>query len=218
MASCDWDSANPFLHTPALHSSLPPPTDAGTHANLGFTFHLMGRHEAAIEAYHQALALQPTFSFAADMLSRAMEDYTMAGDGDGGDERMGAAGEGGGGVSLRTCSSTSGAAIWSSPTDTRHVAPTSCAARDHKIIVRYISRARAKAAVKLLVYNWLLLFLILCLLPLVSIPPLESTFWRPSRSAAPPAPPSQCPQCTACKSCTPGLCSQTRNWKRSMRT
>lgn len=82
------------------HSILPfppPPTDAGTHANLGFTFHLMGRHEAAIEAYHQALALQPTFSFAADMLSRAMEDYTMAGDGDGGDERMGAAGEGGGG-------------------------------------------------------------------------------------------------------------------------
>ena len=55
------------------------PTDACTHASIGFTLHLMNRVGEAIDQYHKALALQPTFSFCSDMLSRAMDDYTASG-------------------------------------------------------------------------------------------------------------------------------------------
>ncbi len=55
------------------------PTDAGTHANLGFTLHLMERYDEAISAYHKALSLQPTFSFCAEMLTRALQDSLAAG-------------------------------------------------------------------------------------------------------------------------------------------
>ncbi len=57
------------------------PTDACTHASIGFTLHLMERPGEAVEEYHKALALQPTFSFAADMLSRAMGDALAQGGG-----------------------------------------------------------------------------------------------------------------------------------------
>ena len=55
-------------------------TDAGTHANIGFTLHLMGRYSEAINEYHIALAHQPTFSFCSDMLSKALNDYSQAGE------------------------------------------------------------------------------------------------------------------------------------------
>ena len=51
------------------------PSDAHTHAHVGFTLHLLQRYNDAINAYHKALALQPTFSFCSDMLLRAMQDY-----------------------------------------------------------------------------------------------------------------------------------------------
>ena len=50
------------------------PSDAGTHASIGFTLHLSQNFDEAITAYHKALALQPTFTFCSEMLSRAMED------------------------------------------------------------------------------------------------------------------------------------------------
>jgi len=50
------------------------PLDAATHAGIGFTLHLQRRVGAAIAAYHRALALQPTFTFCAEMLGRAMLD------------------------------------------------------------------------------------------------------------------------------------------------
>jgi anaphase-promoting complex subunit 6 len=77
------------------------PDNSQTHAQLGFTMHLMGRcachasyaymlrniwnpcsvhrHEAAIESYHKALALRPTDAFITDMLTRAFEDAIKSG-------------------------------------------------------------------------------------------------------------------------------------------
>lgn len=39
-----------------------------------------GRFDEAISAYHKSLAFQPTFSFAAEMLTRAMQDRLSVGE------------------------------------------------------------------------------------------------------------------------------------------
>lgn len=52
------------------------PTDAGLHANIGFTLHLSGRFNEAISEYHHSLALQHS-PFCADMLTRAMKDFVL---------------------------------------------------------------------------------------------------------------------------------------------
>ncbi len=54
------------------------PTDAGLHANIGFTLHLSGRFNEAISEYHHSLALQHS-PFCADMLTRAMKDVVAHG-------------------------------------------------------------------------------------------------------------------------------------------
>ena len=50
------------------------PSDPNTHASIAFTLHLMRQFDNAITSYHRALALQPTFTFCIDMLSKAMGD------------------------------------------------------------------------------------------------------------------------------------------------
>lgn len=50
------------------------PNDSGTHANMAFSLHLMKRFDEAITHYHKALALQPTYTFCSEMLSRAIQD------------------------------------------------------------------------------------------------------------------------------------------------
>ena len=50
------------------------PSDPNTHASIAFTLHLMKQFDSAITSYHRALALQPTFTFCIDMLSKAMGD------------------------------------------------------------------------------------------------------------------------------------------------
>jgi len=50
------------------------PTSAGTYANLAFAYHLLQNFDEAVNFYHRALALQPTYSFCSDMLSRALKD------------------------------------------------------------------------------------------------------------------------------------------------
>jgi len=52
------------------------PNDANCYASVGFTFHLMQRFDMAVSSYHQALAIQPNFTFCSDMLSRAMDDMS----------------------------------------------------------------------------------------------------------------------------------------------
>lgn len=50
------------------------PVSAGTHANLAFAYHLLQNFDEAITCYHRALALQPTYTFCSEMLSRALKD------------------------------------------------------------------------------------------------------------------------------------------------
>ena len=50
------------------------PNDSNTHASIGFTLHLLKKFDNAIDSYHRALALQPTFTFCIDMLNKAMHD------------------------------------------------------------------------------------------------------------------------------------------------
>lgn len=47
------------------------------YVRAGFTLHLMRRLDAAINCYHQALALQPKLVFCAEMVNRAMEDMML---------------------------------------------------------------------------------------------------------------------------------------------
>lgn len=41
---------------------------------MGYTQHLMGNVDGAIESYHQALGIKPDDSFSGEMLDRALED------------------------------------------------------------------------------------------------------------------------------------------------
>eukprot|EP00947_MAST-08B_sp_MAST-8B-sp1_P003049 g3049.t1 len=54
------------------------PRRAATYAALGFTRHLQGMLDAAIDHYHKALGLKPEDAFASDMLSRALTDVVKA--------------------------------------------------------------------------------------------------------------------------------------------
>ncbi len=54
------------------------PGRAGTHAALGFTLHLAGDVDGAVESYHAALGLRPSDAFAAAMLSEALADGAAA--------------------------------------------------------------------------------------------------------------------------------------------
>ena len=49
------------------------PRNASTLVALGFTNHLGGNLDTAIEIYHKALAMKPNHSFASEMLSRALK-------------------------------------------------------------------------------------------------------------------------------------------------
>lgn len=50
------------------------PRRASTYTALGFTRHIQGNFDAAVEHYHQALGIRPTDTFASEMLRRALED------------------------------------------------------------------------------------------------------------------------------------------------
>mmetsp|Transcript_11346 Transcript_11346/g.14819 ORF Transcript_11346/g.14819 Transcript_11346/m.14819 type:complete len:121 (-) Transcript_11346:276-638(-) len=45
-----------------------------SHAALGFTMHLMGDVDGAIDSYHHALSLQPEDAFCNEMLNVALQD------------------------------------------------------------------------------------------------------------------------------------------------
>eukprot|EP01035_Chromulina_nebulosa_P019683 gene19683-25602_t len=50
------------------------PNDADVHGNIAFTYHLARRFDEAIASYHNAVALKPQFTFAIEMLQKAMND------------------------------------------------------------------------------------------------------------------------------------------------
>ena len=52
------------------------PHCATTHALRGFTLHLQGCFDEAIDTYHRALTLQPSNIFCTDMLTKALNDIT----------------------------------------------------------------------------------------------------------------------------------------------
>lgn len=54
-------------------ASVLDPRNASTLVALGFTNHLRGKIDTAIEIYHKALAMKPNHSFASEMLSRALK-------------------------------------------------------------------------------------------------------------------------------------------------
>ena len=56
------------------------PGCADTHAHIGFTLHVSGCFDEAIDSYHRALTLQPNNVFCADMLTRALSDLTTFGE------------------------------------------------------------------------------------------------------------------------------------------
>ena len=56
------------------------PRRASTYTALGFTRHLQGDFDSAIEHYHQALGIRPTDTFASEMLRRALEDAPESAD------------------------------------------------------------------------------------------------------------------------------------------
>lgn len=49
------------------------PTDGSVYAAIGFTHHLNGDLQQAIEYYHKALGLKYEDSFTAEMLSKALQ-------------------------------------------------------------------------------------------------------------------------------------------------
>lgn len=49
------------------------PTDGSIYSAIGFTYHLNGDIEQAIEYYHKALGLKYEDSFTAEMLSKALQ-------------------------------------------------------------------------------------------------------------------------------------------------
>ena len=51
--------------------------NANTHANIAFTLHVSGDLDKAISSYHRALSIEPTMTICADMMSNAIEDFTM---------------------------------------------------------------------------------------------------------------------------------------------
>ena len=55
------------------------PRSASTLAALGLTLHVRGARVAAIERYHQALALCPDHSLAGDLLAEALMEESLAG-------------------------------------------------------------------------------------------------------------------------------------------
>jgi len=50
------------------------PKEASTYSALGFTYHLQGKSELAIQNYHNALGLKPEDTFASEMLQRALSE------------------------------------------------------------------------------------------------------------------------------------------------
>ena len=50
------------------------PYKASTHSAYGFTCHLQGKLDMAIEAYHKALGFKPEDTFSSEMLTRALHD------------------------------------------------------------------------------------------------------------------------------------------------
>ena len=56
------------------------PRVASTYSALGFTLHLKGDLDQAIELYHQSLSLKPDDTFTCEMLSEALKDILDAGD------------------------------------------------------------------------------------------------------------------------------------------
>ncbi|KAK9828405.1 hypothetical protein WJX81_004996 [Elliptochloris bilobata] len=56
------------------------PGQPGTYAALGYTHHLQGDLEAAIEDYHKALGLRPEDTFTAEMLTEALKEAAEAED------------------------------------------------------------------------------------------------------------------------------------------
>jgi len=50
------------------------PRSASTYSALGFTQHLQGELQSAIELYHQSLSLKPDDTFTCEMLSEALKD------------------------------------------------------------------------------------------------------------------------------------------------
>ncbi|EOD11296.1 hypothetical protein EMIHUDRAFT_214582 [Emiliania huxleyi CCMP1516] len=50
------------------------PRNASTYAALGFTHHLRGDPDGAIELYHQSLSLKPDDTFTCEMLKEALKD------------------------------------------------------------------------------------------------------------------------------------------------
>ena len=56
------------------------PRIASTYSALGFTLHLSGNLDAAIELYHQSLSLKPDDTFTCEMLSAALRDTLELGD------------------------------------------------------------------------------------------------------------------------------------------
>lgn len=55
------------------------PSRAATLAAEAYTYHLMGELGAAIDRYHRVLAMQPDHSFAAEMLTAAIEEHSRQG-------------------------------------------------------------------------------------------------------------------------------------------
>lgn len=59
------------------------PRSAENHANVGFTLHLLGRFDEAIECYHAVLGFEPAHAFCSEMLNNAIEDsLSLAGPND----------------------------------------------------------------------------------------------------------------------------------------
>lgn len=50
---------------------------APSHAALGFSKHLMGDIDGAIESYHQSLSIKPDDAFTNEMLNRALQESLM---------------------------------------------------------------------------------------------------------------------------------------------
>ena len=72
----DFDSASRWYRA-ALAIN---PRVASTYSALGFTLHLKGDLDAAIELYHQSLSLKPDDTFTCEMLSEALKDTLDLGD------------------------------------------------------------------------------------------------------------------------------------------
>ena len=65
-------SSHALCHCRALAIN---PGQPGTYSAFGYTNHLMGNLQEAVENYHSSLALKPDDAFTVEMLTIALQEY-----------------------------------------------------------------------------------------------------------------------------------------------